>query len=65
MLASGLGAQSIVVQAPGDLTHANLPARVRRGPLVVDVRFDRSIKMQKNGRFAALASVTRKLQLVS
>jgi acetolactate synthase-1/2/3 large subunit len=63
-LASALGAQSVVVERPGDIVGMHLPARLRRGPLVVDVHIDRSVRMNKNGRFAALAAITRRPRLV-
>ncbi len=54
VLARGLGATAYVVERPGDIESLDLEAALARGPVVLDVRIDRDVRMP-NERFDALA----------
>jgi acetolactate synthase-1/2/3 large subunit len=59
MMARSMGADALRVEHTGDiLRHAPLFA-ARRGPLVVDVRIDRSFKLPKKDRIGALGKRSR------
>jgi acetolactate synthase-1/2/3 large subunit len=62
-LGRALGAQALVIDAPGQLPKAQLMRMRMRGPVVLDVRIDAAIKMPKKDRFAAVA--TPRLKAVS
>ena len=53
-MASALGAESIVIDTPGQILELAGHLQRLRGPIVLDVRIDPEVKMQKNGRFDAL-----------
>jgi acetolactate synthase I/II/III large subunit len=46
-LALGLGAQTTVIRQPGDILALNLPEMLNRGPVVLDIRTDRTIQLSK------------------
>jgi acetolactate synthase-1/2/3 large subunit len=50
-LARGVGARSLVVERAGDLLLLDLVDHMEHGPVVVDVRIDRDVRMPKNARF--------------
>ena len=51
-LARALGADGHVVRHPGEIAAMDLAAQ--RGPVVLDVHIDRSVRMPKNARFDEL-----------
>ena len=53
-MGAALGAQSLVVEQPGEILAARGLLREHSGPVVVDVHIDRSVKMPKNKRFETL-----------
>lgn len=55
-LAESLGARSLVAEHAGDILRLPLQDLRHRGPVVVDVRIDRGVKMPKHGRFEALGN---------
>lgn len=63
-LAESLGARFLVAEKAGDILRLPLRDFRNPGPVVVDVRIDRGMKMPKNGRFEALGnSAGRRPQL--
>jgi acetolactate synthase I/II/III large subunit len=46
-LALGMGAQAIVIRKPDEILSLNLPALTMRGPIVLDIRTDRSIQLSR------------------
>ncbi|MDF2692080.1 MAG: Acetolactate synthase large subunit protein [Labilithrix sp.] len=46
-LALGMGAQAIVIRRPDEILTLNLPAMTMRGPVVLDIRTDRSIQLSR------------------
>lgn len=64
-IAAGLGADAISVDRPGQILEAAARLSRRRGPVVVDVRIDTSVKMPKKDRMSAFAPKTKAhIQLV-
>lgn len=59
-LARALGAATRVVTQAGQILSADLMEAAQHGPVVVDVRIDRSIKMPKNARFEALGNSAKR-----
>jgi acetolactate synthase I/II/III large subunit len=53
-LARALGAQSLIVDGPGQLEHAALMRMRLEGPVVIDVRIDPSVRMPKKERFSGI-----------
>lgn len=59
-LALGMGAESIVIEKPGQILELDIESRLARGgPLVLDIRIDRSVRMPKNKRFEQLGKSTQ------
>ena len=58
-LASALGAQTLAIKRPGQILGMESFLRHPRGPMVLDVRVDQSVRMPKNGRFEALGNAGR------
>ncbi len=54
-LARGVGAHALEIRHAGDILGKDLANLVTQGPLVLDIRIDRSEKMPKNNRFEGLA----------
>ena len=54
-LGRALGAQSLTIDGPNQLTQAQLMRMRERGPVVLDVRIDPAVRMPKKDRFAAMA----------
>ena len=54
-LGRALGAQSLIVDGPNQITHAHLMRMRRNGPIVIDVRIDPAVKMPKKDRFTGMA----------
>lgn len=52
-LAEGVGARAVVVEQPGDILELDLLALSSRGPLVLDIRIDRQVRLQ-SGRLEFL-----------
>lgn len=52
----GLGARPLLVTKPGDILRARALFEQRTGPLVLDVRIDRTVRMPRNSRFEKLAT---------
>jgi acetolactate synthase-1/2/3 large subunit len=46
-LAAGMGAQSAVIRDPGDILALDLPSLLAKGPVVLDIRTDRSIQLSR------------------
>jgi thiamine pyrophosphate-dependent acetolactate synthase large subunit-like protein len=59
-MARSMGARAVVVQRADELAGIACELADRDGPLVLDLRIDRSIKMPKNGRFEALGNTTQR-----
>jgi acetolactate synthase-1/2/3 large subunit len=57
-LAAALGAQAVVAEDFGDIRDAGLMALRKRGPVVVDVRIDSTIRIPKRERFIGFANRT-------
>jgi acetolactate synthase-1/2/3 large subunit len=49
-LAQGVGAHAFIIQRADEILRLDLPNLLRRGPVVLDVRIDRSVKMKSNAR---------------
>jgi acetolactate synthase I/II/III large subunit len=64
-LAQGLGADFVRVTKPGDLTRAAEMLRRPRGPIVVDVQIDPTVKLPRKDRMAELKAAARPLRLVN
>ena len=66
-LATALGAQSIKIDAPGQLLDMASFVNRARGPIVVDVRIDGSVTLPKNSRVANLkqSAVNPKLRAMN
>ncbi len=61
-VARGLGARPVVVERAGELAALDLTELMRDGPVVIDVRIDRGVRMPKNARFKFLGDIVgRKL----
>ena len=56
LLGQALGADSLVVEHPGEIIAARRFIAERPRPLVLDIRIDRSVKMPKSSRFEKLAA---------
>lgn len=54
LFATALGVPSIVISQPNELLRLAPKLRLTDGPIVVDVRIDPSVKMEKNSRFESL-----------
>lgn len=52
----GSGARTALIRKPGDILAATKLLRTRSGPIVLDVRIDRSVRMPRNSRFEKLAT---------
>jgi acetolactate synthase I/II/III large subunit len=61
-LAESLGARSLVAEKAGDILRLPLRDFRNPGPVVVDVRIDRGVKMPKHGRFEALGNAAGRRQ---
>jgi acetolactate synthase I/II/III large subunit len=61
-LARGIGARACVVERAGDLVKLDLVGMLRGGPVVVDVRIDREVRMPKNARFEFLSNLVGRKQ---
>jgi acetolactate synthase I/II/III large subunit len=55
-LAAALGAQTVVADMFGSIRDANLMELRKRGPVVIDVRIDPTIKIPKRERFVGFAA---------
>ena len=55
-LGRALGAQSLTIDRPGQLTLAKLMRMRANGPVVLDVHIDPAVKMPKKDRFAGMAA---------
>lgn len=55
----GLGARTLQVNQPGDILNARELLQRRSGPVVLDVRIDRTVRMPRNSRFEKLATDVR------
>ncbi len=53
-LAAGVGAHVAVIEKPGDLLSLDIEWLLMRGPVVLDIRIDRTVRMPKNARFEFL-----------
>jgi acetolactate synthase-1/2/3 large subunit len=60
-LATALGAHAIVAEQFGDIRDAGLMALRNRGPVIVDVRIDSTVKIPKRERFAGFASKQKRI----
>ncbi len=49
-LAQGVGAQSLLVEHAGELESLDLLSRLEKGPVVIDIRIDRAVRMPQNAR---------------
>ena len=58
-LAEGVGATAVVIEQPGDILALDLLALSARGPLVLDIRIDREVRL-KNGRLEFLKEMANK-----
>ena len=58
-LAEGVGATAVVIEQPGDILAHDLLALSARGPLVLDIRIDREVRL-KNGRLEFLKEMANK-----
>ncbi len=56
--AKAMGARALVIDQPNQILAAAATLHDRSGPLVLDVRIDRGVRMPKNSRFEALAAST-------
>ena len=63
-LAAALGAQTVVADMFGAIRDANLMELRKRGPVVVDVRVDPTIKIPKRERFVGFAA-KRDLRIIN
>jgi acetolactate synthase-1/2/3 large subunit len=59
MMARAMGADALRVEHTGDILRHAPAFAARRGPLVVDVRIDRSFKLPKKDRIGALGKSSR------
>ncbi len=62
-LGAALGAQTLVADEVGQIRDAELMAMRRRGPVVVDVRIDPTIKIPKRERFVGFSARRKKTSL--
>jgi acetolactate synthase-1/2/3 large subunit len=62
-LAAALGAQTVVADMFGAIRDADLMEMRKRGPVVVDVRIDPTIKIPKRERFIGFAPPKRRASL--
>ncbi len=49
-LARGMGAEAIVVEKADEILQAELLSRTEHGPVVLDIRIDRTVQMPKDKR---------------
>jgi acetolactate synthase-1/2/3 large subunit len=65
-IASALGAHGVTVQQPGEILNLDILRKPDRGPVVVELLIDRSIKLPKKGRFDLKPThLATKLRLVN
>ncbi|WP_437930360.1 thiamine pyrophosphate-binding protein [Sorangium sp. So ce291] len=59
-MARALGAEAITIRRPGELLACASTFAALRGPMVLDVRVDPTVRFPMNGRFAALGNIARR-----
>lgn len=64
-LAAALGAQTVVADMFGQIRDADLMEMRKRGPVVVDVRIDPTIKIPKRERFIGFAARTKRRRTIN
>jgi len=64
-LATALGAHALVAEQFGDIRDAGLMALRRRGPVVVDVRIDPTVRIPKRERFAGFSDKRANIRVVN
>lgn len=58
-LAEGVGAKAVVIEKPGDLLDLDLARLTENGPVVLDIRIDREVRL-KSGRLEFLKEMANK-----